>query len=878
MRQILLCFLLFLCFSLPFSGSAQIAASHGEQTVKIPAKTYTVEEILKELEAQTKIPFSYSNEALPLQKKITLTGREQTLEAVLHTVFKGTSIAWLYRSDQILLFDKKPAAQNDTKTGAKSGKFTISGYVREAGSSEPLIGVTVYAPQFKAGISSNNYGFYSLTLPADSVVLQFSYVGYKSQIQKINLNEDQTLHAFLQPEAALQEVEIVAEKEIRSTQTTQTSQVNIPVEMVKDMPALFGEKDVIKTVQMMPGVQKGGEASTGLYVRGGGPDQNLIVLDDATVYNANHALGYLSLFNGDALKSIDLTKGGFPARYGGRLSSVLEMNMKEGNREEFAGEAGIGLISSRMVVEGPLKKDKASFLISARRTYWDLLLNSFLQEGTGFGYFFYDANAKINYDLGPKDKLYLSGYFGRDKFYVHLKDSENKDQFNTAWGNGTATLRWNHLLSDRLFANTSFIFSQYRFGIDYDFATPDVQTNFQYISGIRDLSLKTDLDYYLSTSHFLKIGFISTHHYFTPNSVRASDSNTNLNFEKHENISNLESAVYLEDHFTVTPKILLNSGLRLSHFFSEGKHYFNPEPRFSAAYRFTPNATLKTSYAAMNQYVHLLSSIGTGQSIDLWLPATNKVKPQASHQVALGVAQDLFKRKILLEVEGYYKKMDRIITYRDGASFFTLNDPTAKEGMDWESNVVSGQGWSYGLEFLLQKKTGNLTGWLGYTLSRTQHQFDSINGGRKFDARYDRRHDVSVILAYDVSEKIKLSANWIYGTGNAITLPLAEYSVPYHNPDSEAITPEELLGGNTIIGEYGERNNYRMPAYHRLDVGIQFRKELSWAERTWDLSVYNLYNRKNPFFYTLATKNGKRELRQTAIFGFIPSFSYNLKF
>nr|WP_234462506.1 TonB-dependent receptor [Adhaeribacter terrigena] len=796
----------------------------------------------------------------------------------MHTVFKGTSIAWLYRSDQILLFDKKSSAQNATKTATKTNKYTISGYVREAGSSEPLIGVTVYAPQFKAGISSNNYGFYSLTLPADSVLLQFSYVGYKPQFLKINLDQDQALNAFLQPEAALQEVEIVAEKEVRSTQTTQTSQVNIPVEMVKDMPALFGEKDVIKTVQMMPGVQKGGEASTGLYVRGGGPDQNLIVLDDATVYNANHVLGYLSLFNGDALKSIDLTKGGFPARYGGRLSSVLEMNMKEGNREEFAGEAGIGLFSSRLVVEGPLKKNKASFLLSARRTYWDLLLNSFLREGTGLGYFFYDANAKLNYDLGPKDKLYLSGYFGRDKFYVKLNEAENRDQFNTAWGNATATLRWNHLFSDRLFANTSFIFSQYRFAIDYDFKIPDHQTTFLYYSGIRDLSLKSDFDYYLSTAHFLKFGFMSTNHYFTPNSVRAFDSSTEVNFEKHETVSNLESAVYIEDHFTVTPKILLNAGLRLSHFFSEDKHYFNPEPRFSAAYRFSPNATLKTSYAAMHQYVHLLSSIGTGQSIDLWLPATNKVKPQQAHQLALGVAHDLFKRKVLLEVEAYYKKMDRIITYREGANFLTLNDPLAKNGMDWESNVVSGQGWSYGLEFLLQKKTSRFTGWLGYTLSHTQHQFDSINDGRKFDARYDRRHDVSVIMAYDASEKIKLSASWVYGTGNAITLPLAEYSVPYHNPDSEAITPEELLGGNAVIGEYGARNNYRMPDYHRLDVGIQFRKKLKWADRTWDLSIYNLYNRRNPFFYTLKTNNGKRELRQTVIFGFIPSFSYNLKF
>ncbi|KAA9332001.1 TonB-dependent receptor [Adhaeribacter soli] len=773
------------------------------------------------------------------------------------------------------MFNKKPESlsKNGSEAGKKSDRYTISGYVREAGSGEPLIGVTVYAPERKAGIVTNNYGFYSLTLPPDSFLLQFSYVGYQPVSRQIFLNRELNLNIDLQPAAELQEVVVTADRELRSTQTTQTSKMQIPVEQVKDIPALLGEKDVLKVVQLMPGVQKGIEGSVGLHVRGGGPDQNLIILDDATVYNSNHLFGLFSLFNGDALKSIDVTKGGFPARYGGRLSSVLEMNLKEGNKEKIHGEGGIGLIATRLLLEGPIKKEKSSFLISARRTYLDALLYGFMPEDMKVGYYFFDSNIKFNYDFGRKDKVYVSGYFGRDKFYIDLLDAEMEQSSRLQWGNATGTVRWNHLFHDRLFANTSLIYSQYRFAVADKASSSYLNYNLDYFSGIQDVSLKSDFDFYPSPAHYIKFGGITTFHYFTPNAVRAFDLNSNYSLRTTQRLYSLESALYAEDFFSPLPKLLVNAGIRLSHFLTSERSYFNPEPRLSAAYRLRENTALKTSFAAMNQYVHLLSSTGTGLPIDLWVPATPRVKPQRANQVALGIAQDLFQKKAVLEIEGYYKKMKRIIAYNDNATFIAIDDPaTAQDERDWEENVTSGQGWSYGVEFLLQKKTGRFTGWIGYTLSRIQHQFDSINGGRRFDARYDRRYDFSIIASYDISPTIKLSANWVYGTGNAITLPSSEYYLPTHSPFDGGMFPANL------VSEFGERNNFRMPAYHRLDIGMQFRKKLSWGERTWELSVYNFYNRKNPYYYYLSSTEDRRVLRQVSFFPFIPSVNYSFKF
>lgn len=758
--------------------------------------------------------------------------------------------------------------------------FTISGYVREDGSSESLPGVVIHIPSHKIGTSTNNYGFYSITLPSsnDSLQLLFQAAGYKSIIRKIPGRSNIQIDVSLPVEMNyMDEVTVQAERQEKVSETPQMSSIDIPVQQIKDIPALLGEKDVLKVIQLMPGVQKGSEGSSGIYVRGGGPDQNLIILDEAVVYNAFHLFGFFSLFNGDALKSVELTKGGFPAKYGGRLSSVIEMNMKEGNKEKFKGQAGIGLISSRLTLEGPIIKNKSSFLFSARRTYFDVLTRPFMPSNENFGYYFYDMNAKVNYDFGRKNKIYLSGYFGKDRFYGKFKDSFSKSEFGLQWGNATATARWNHLYNDKLFSNTSFTFSNYSFLISQKTSYEEYYYNLKFTSGIRDYSLKHDLDFHPSPSHNIRIGIQSTYHRFTPNAtvVKSTDISERENDVKHIDV--LESGAYIQDVLKPNAQFSANIGLRLSHFLVQKKSYMNLEPRISMAFHLLPDLALKGSYAMMNQYLNLLSNTGIGLPTDLWVPATHLNPPQRSQQVALGIGKDFLSKNIALSVEGYYKKSNNIINYKEGASFLDVGTNYADDEtpLSWQNNITLGKGWSYGAEVLLQKKAGKFSGWIGYTLSWTQLQFDSLNFGKKFYARYDRRHDISFVLIYRPSEKITLSSTWIYGTGNAITLPQATISVkaPSHSFD--------YFPNNVNL--YSSRNGFRMAPYHRLDIGIQFHKKLSWGgERTWEVSVYNAYNRMNPFFYytdyEFSRRGTKSILKQITLFPLIPSVSYNIKF
>lgn len=765
--------------------------------------------------------------------------------------------------------------------GQPGKRYTISGYVREEGSRELLIGVNIYLSDHRTGTTTNNYGFFSLTLQeADSVEITASYIGFRPETITISLHGDRELNYELKPNILLDEVKITADRAERISESARMSTISVPVAQVKSVPSLLGEKDVMKVLQLMPGVQKGSEGSTGLYVRGGGPDQNLIILDDAIVYNVSHLFGFFSLFNGDALKSIELTKGGFPARYGGRLSSVLEMNMKEGNKEEWHGEGGIGLISSRLTLEGPLVKNKSSVLLSARRTYADVILSPILKatEETDAGYYFYDLNAKVNYDFGRKNKLYLSGYFGKDKFHAkYTEDYDEKASLN--WGNATATLRWNHLFSSKLFANTSAVFSDYRFGISYEMKDKVNNENYfaEYYSGIRDLSLKFDIDYLPSPSHWIKAGAIAIQHRFTPYVFIEIDKPLNVNKKEKEQTDGLESGVYIEDTWKPFPNLKINGGLRFSHFLATREQYHFFEPRLSAAWKLPEDFALKASYASMNQYIHMISNTGISLPTDLWVPTTDRVKPQQSRQVALGAVKDFTVPEMSVSIEGYYKKMNSVIGYKEGATFIQIEEAATGKGISWEDNVTSGQGWSYGLEFLIQKKEGRFNGWIGYTLSWTQMQFDSLNYGKKFYARYDRRHDISLVGTFRINDHITLSGTWVYGTGNAVTLPVSAYFAPeyadiYFDNDSYS----------TTVNEYGQKNNYRMAPYHRLDLGIQFHKEKKWGERIWEISVYNVYNRKNPFFYNIEyhTSYGRSytRLKQVSLFPVIPSFSYSFKF
>ncbi len=772
-------------------------------------------------------------------------------------------------------------------------RHTISGYVREAVSGESLIGVNIYLSDHKTGTVTNTYGFYSITLPAaDSVGLVVSYVGFTPEIVKITLQKDTELNINLKPNIVLDEVTVTADRREKQSESVKMSTIKLQLAQIKNVPSLLGEKDVLKVLQLMPGVQKGSEGSSGLYVRGGGPDQNLIILDDAIVYNASHLFGFFSLFNGDALKSVELTKGGFPARYGGRLSSVLEMNMKEGNKEEWHGDGGIGLISSRMTVEGPLKKGKSSILLSGRRTYADLIIYPFMKnEKTG--YYFYDFNAKINYDFGRNNKLYMSGYFGQDKFY--LKNNTNSYNENTGfhWGNATGTLRWNHLFTNKLFSNASAIYSNYTFGLYDKYKDIAENKNYyaEYYSGIRDFSLKYDLDWLPNPNHWIKAGAISIFHRFNPHAFVEEDVPNNTSTKNVIYTNGIESGLYIEDTWQPVQTLKINGGLRFSHFIATKNQYHFFEPRLSVAWRLNNDLALKGSYASMNQYIHMISNTGISLPTDLWVPTTDRIKPQQSRQVALGLVKDISKHNLSFSLEGYYKTMNNTLAYKEGATFLSFDDPGAASYINWENNVTAGHSWSYGVELLLQKKEGRLTGWIGYTLSWTQMQFDSINFGRKYFARYDRRHDISVVATYKLNDHITLSGTWVYGTGNAVTLPASKYYLFQNYPDSYQMPggwPREFNPDGRYVNDLTEKNNFRMGPYHRLDLGIQFHKMKKWRERIWEISVYNVYNRKNPFLYYNDTKTvidphsmGPSEigiLKQVSIFPIIPSVTYSFKF
>ncbi|HRY33049.1 MAG TPA: TonB-dependent receptor [Bacteroidales bacterium] len=780
-------------------------------------------------------------------------------------------LSWFF---SLFLPGEKPAH-------AQANRFTLSGYVSEAGSRELLTGVAVYVPEQKVGTTTNLYGFYSISLPQGQYQVVYSYIGYEKHLLDIRLDKDMELNISLVQGAELKGIEVKASAEAKESESVRMSRIALPVLQVKQLPALLGEKDVFKVLQLMPGVQKGTEGASGLYVRGGGPDQNLIILDDAPVYNASHLFGFFSLFSGDALKSAELVKGGFPARYGGRLSSVVEMNMKDGNKEKLAGEAGLGLISSRLTLEGPLVKDKASFLFSGRRTYIDLLIRPFmkLEEGVG-GYYFYDLNAKLNYDFGSRNKLYLSAYFGRDVFYYRYRGggSWDRDELRSGfyWQNATTTFRWNHLFNKRLFANTSLIFSNYHLVLHAEDKSDGDFFKLKYLSGIRDFALKSDFSWFPDPAHQVRYGLVMTQHRFRPGAYTVNANYMDIPVDETVRIDALESGLYAEDEIRLGEKIKLNPGIRLSSFVSSGVSYVFPEPRFSSSYALGERAAAKASYALMNQYVHLLSNTGLGLPTDLWVPSSSVTRPQRSQLVAAGYAYDFAEPRLSLTIEAYYKWMDHIIGYREGASFLVFNDPESAEQVSWEDNITAGMGHSTGLELLLQKKTGRLNGWVGYTLSWTRQQFDELNNGRTFYARYDRRHDLSLVCIYEISEKIVASGTWVFASGNPMTLPLALYQpAPYSH------VFQSFWGGMEIYN-YGEKNAYRMKNFHRLDLSIQFIKKIRKGIRTFEIGLFNAYNRRNPFFYFLERSyspgGSTTVLKQVSLFPLIPSISYNLKF
>jgi hypothetical protein len=778
--------------------------------------------------------------------------------------------------------------------GPPPTRVTISGYVRDRATGENLIGVAVVLAGTGQGTATNTYGFYSLTVPTaglDSVRLVANYLGYERQRWATPTTGSVT-HDFRLPAATseLASVEVVGDRQAddHGPRSTRMGTINVPIAQIKSLPKLMGETDVLKVLQLLPGVQSGGEGTSGLYVRGGSPDQNLILLDGTPVYNASHLFGFFSVFNADALNNVELIKGGFPARYGGRLSSVLDISMKEGNAQELHGEGAISLIASRITLEGPIKKDVASFIVSARRTYLDVLARPFIKsqlakEGKAgsLGYYFYDLNAKLNWKVGSRDRLYLSAYRGYDNFYYNERDAQERpDDYNRSdnslgWGNLTGALRWNHVVNDKLFLNTHLTYSQYQFDVGQaqerrylQNSQPLATTNaLSYRSDIRDWTLKMDFDYVPSPKHYVRFGGQFIRHTFRPGISSQQDNTDGVTSEAASGSRTLgsESGLYVEDDYQLTNRLKVNAGLRLSSFYVDSKLYPSLEPRLAGRFMLTDEWALKASYARTTQYVHLLTNSGIGLPTDLWVPATAQVRPQLAHQVGLGVARTLRYRgeEFEFSFETYYKPMQNLVEYREGASFLNTTNN------DWQSKVTSGQGWAYGGEFFLQKKTGRTTGWLGYTLAWSNRRFPELNLGKTFPYKYDRRHDISLVVIHKFSPTLTLSGTWVYGTGNATTVATSRFQ----------------LGPYQDYSDYGDRNSFRMAAYHRFDLDLSKTKKKRWGEVVNSISIYNVYNRHNPYYMYFAPAdafNGvvstPAQYRQVSLFPIIPSVSKAFKF
>lgn len=753
-------------------------------------------------------------------------------------------------------------------------KYTISGTVSDSLKGEEIISASIRVKGQNIGALSNEYGFYSLTLPKGSYTLIYSSSGFTPKEIVVELNQSQVLNFQLVSSTyktqQLAEIKVSAIKQDQNITNAIMGVERLDPNEIAKIPVLLGEKDIIKTMQLLPGIKSAGEGNAGFYVRGGGADQNLILLDEAPVYNASHLLGFFSTFNSDAIKDAIIYKGNQPANYGGRLSSVLDIKMNEGNSKRYNVSGGIGVISSRLNVEGPIVKDKSSFLISGRRTYVDMFLKATDQFKDNKLYF-YDLNAKVNYRINQKNRVFLSGYFGRDKLGLG-------DQFGIDWGNATGTARWNHIVNDKLFSNTSVIFSSY----DYKIAIKSADVDFNIKSSIKDINLKQEFQYFINTRNKLRFGANAIHHSIIPGQLEANEG-SGINPVELSTNKSLEAALFITNDWTITEKFIMSYGIRLSSFSLLGNeqnvYSYNPEgdvidttvykknsfiktypilePRVSFSYVYSKSASIKAAYSRNAQYIHLVSNTTTTSPTDLWIPSSLNTKPEIADQVSVGWFKNFKEKAYEFNVETYYKSMLNQIDYRNGANL---------QGNDLiEGELLYGIGRSYGVELILKKKTGKFTGWLGYTLSRSERKIDGINDGNWYAAKQDRTHDVSIVGIYDITPKVSVSALFVYYTGNAVTFPSGKYMV---NGETQFL--------------YTERNGYRMPAYHRLDLGVTWlRKNTEKFESSWNFSIYNAYGRENAYTITFrqnADNPNVTEAVQTSLFRWVPSVTYNFKF
>jgi len=843
-------------------------------------------ELIRHLEERSGWVISYSSR-LCITDRMRLSSEEKTLLQHLQILFAGCQIEWEVRGNRIIL---KPAT-NVPRT------YTVSGFVREWPSRESLPFTNVFNRALGIGTVTNNYGFYSITLPAGYQSLSASFVGYLRKVEEFYLSRDTVINFNLSASIELSEVAVVGQQYDQYTYLTRTGAVIMPIDQIRQFPAMFGETDLVKSIQMLPGIQGGNEGFSGLFVRGGGPDQNLILLDDIPVYNIGHLLGFLSVFNPEAIRHVSVLKGGFPARFGGRLSSVVDVRMMEGNNEKIKGSASLGLLSSGLSINGPLVKDRTAFALSFRRSYLDLAAD-LIQRGRDetTNYFFYDLNARVNHTFNNRHRIFLSTYLGRDRYVTRynfqstttgnpeMEGSEIttiiNDRNHAGWGNFVTGLRWNFIISPKLFSNLTATYSDYRFFIGVQ---RENQVNDQldireqrYLSGIQDFGLKIDFDYFPAIQHLVKFGASATWHDFNPgidiirSGVGVSQPVDTLIGEMM--LTGGEYHAYIENEFTIANRLRVNAGARFILFRGENKLYYSLEPRLALFYELTPAWDINASYSEMSQYIHMIGSSSVALPTDLWLPVTDKIPPMRAHQVSLGNQWRLGgPGAFSLGLEFYYKQLFNLLMYKESTGFFDYSN-------EWEDKLTTGKGFSYGAELMLRKNRGALTGWLGYTFARTTNQFDDINNGQPFPARFDRRHDISLSLNYRFNERVDGGATWQFGSGMPFTLPTEKFFAPDF--------PFLNQPGNQGYSEtHGGINSFRMPPFHRLDIGFNFSKEKPRWVRTWSVGVINVYSRQNPFMLYFARDannvpgQATQQLKQLSLFPFpIPYIKYTIRF
>lgn len=890
-----------------------------QQKISLRVKEMPVLQVLSQIEKQSGYTFSYNPALLKEIKPVTLSVENASIETVLNSIFGKTNVQYIIHGSRVIL-----------KLRPKT--ITVSGIIHDAVSRETLIAANVFDLLSQKGAVSNNFGFYSLSLPPGEVRLRGSYVGYSSHEISFTAESDTVIHFFLQPSSLLQEV-VIEGKQTAPLHSTETGKITLNAQTLQALPSFLGEKDVIKSLQLMPGVAAGTEGFAGMYVRGGNLDENLYLVDGNPLYHVNHLGGIFSTFNPEAVKTMDFYKGSFPARYGGRLSSVVDVRMNDGSMRDFSGTASIGLISSRFHLQGPIIKDKTSFSVSLRRTYLDLIARPALYyvgrknkkenpnsyEDPDVGYYFYDFNAKVNHKFSDRSRLYLSVYDGKDKLFLnmdtrhegsynlqryydpenppfntHHEINESKTNFDMGWGTRMASLNWAYAINSKLFSNATLVYSRYSSDIDAktkektqltitDVKTKEKTTQINqgngetnYSSGIRDIGYRLEFDYTPVNNHYIRFGTSLLHHTFRPeqsgiistfedDTEKRSDTVTFAN----DRILVKELSLYAEDEMDIRKNLKVNAGIHLSAFLVQGKSYVSAQPRLSARYLFTDDWSVKASYGKMNQYVHLLQSSNISLPNDLWVPITKNIKPMVSHQVSAGVFGRW--RGFDLSAEGYYKSSKNQVEYREGSHLLTGK-------LNWEDRVAQGLSESYGMEMMANKTFGNTSGWLGYTLSWSNRRFPNgeINRGRVYPAKYDNRHKINAVVMHKFGKKFDASASWVYSTGNWTTLAMQKF----------------IDEGGYEMEYIDKRNNFKMPAYHRLDLSFNYyRYKKKGRMGIWNLSIYNVYSHHNSFLVMPSnekiitpTQNGYMEeegkpiLKSLSIFPIIPSFSYTYKF